>query len=132
MPDSVGISRHTGQVVYDFDHVVLCLEALLTTRRLTRVMLRQFGSDSTELIDDAMNEFGLVRYYSAVATAVAIWEPRVNLNGLEFVTANADGQTTLRMNVEYLPRGHKGDRTPADVRTVEFLAIGGAFRAIAT
>lgn len=130
MPDSVGVDRRTGQVVTDWDHVVSSLEDLLTTRRLSRVMLRQYGSDFPEIIDAPMNELSLLLFYSAVATAIALWEPRVDLSDITFIEASQDGRATLRMTLAYLPRGHLGDRTIAETRTSEFVGIGGAFLAL--
>lgn len=130
MPDSVGVDRRTGRVVTDWGHVVSSLEDLLTTRVLSRVMLRQYGSDFPDLIDAPMTDQTLVLFYSAIATAVALWEPRIDLTDINFTEAGPDGRVTLRMTATYLPRGHYGDRSPAETRTQEFVGIGGAFVAL--
>ena len=76
MVDSVGVHRRTGTVVTGFDHVLSSIEDLLTTRRLSRVMLRRYGSDFPDLIDAPMTDRSLVLFFSAIATALEIWEPR--------------------------------------------------------
>jgi phage baseplate assembly protein W len=125
--DSIGLDRNTGRVITDWSHVVSALGDLFTTRILSRVMLRQYGSDYPDLIDAPMNDHSLLLFYSAIATSAAEWEPRVNLTDIQFVAANQDGQATLRMAVEYMPRGHLGDRTVASIHTYDFVAVGGAF-----
>lgn len=130
MADSVGVDRRTGKILTDWEHVVSSLEDLLTTRKLSRVMLRQYGSDFPKLIDAPMTEVSLVLFYSAVATAVALWEPRVELSQVTFVEADQEGRAALQMIVEYMPRGHLGDRTVASTRTADFVNIGGAFTAL--
>ncbi|MGI9426839.1 MAG: hypothetical protein ACR2PA_26920 [Hyphomicrobiaceae bacterium] len=63
MVDSVGVHRRKGTVVTDFDHVLSSIEDLLTTRRLSRVMLRQYGSDFPDLIDAPMTDRSLVLFF---------------------------------------------------------------------
>jgi phage baseplate assembly protein W len=130
MVDSIGIDRRTGKRVTDWAHVVSSLEDLLTTRLLSRVMLREYGSTMPELIDAPMNDASLMLFFSAVATACALWEPRVELTNLEFVEADRDGRVALRMVVNYMPRGHFGDRTVEGIRTAQFYGTFGAFVAI--
>lgn len=130
MADSVGIDRRTGRRIEDWDHVVSSIEDLLTTRWLSRVMLRQYESDFPELIDAPMNDVSLMLFYAAIATSLALWEPRVELTDVSFTQAGADGRAKLQLVCQYLPRGHFGDRTPSGVRTAEFLAFGGAFVAL--
>lgn len=127
MPDSIGVDRRTGRVITDWAHVVSSLEDLLTTRILSRVMLREYGSTMPELIDAPMNDASLMLFYSAIATACALWEPRVELTNIAFVEASQDGRVTLRMILNYMPRGHLGDRTVEDVRTAQFYGKFGAF-----
>ncbi|OYW56781.1 MAG: hypothetical protein B7Y80_01475 [Hyphomicrobium sp. 32-62-53] len=130
MADSIGINRRTGKPVADWEHVVSSIEDLLTTRLHSRVMLREYGSTMPELIDAPMNEASLMLFFSAVATACALWEPRVELTNIAFVEANRDGQVALEMVVNYMPRGHLGDRTVEGIRTAQFYGTFGAFVAI--
>lgn len=112
MPDSVGIDRHTGKVLADWPHVVQSIEDIVTTRVMTRVMRRQYGSDWPRLIDSPMTEHTLLLFYVTAAEALDRWEPRFELVTIDFVEASASGRTTLRLTGRYLPHGHKGDRTP--------------------
>jgi uncharacterized protein len=130
MPDSIGINRRTGKVVADWAHVVSSIEDLLTTRIFSRVMVREYGSTMPELIDAPMNEASLMLFYSAIATACALWEPRVELTNIAFLEAGPDGRVTLAMTVNYMPRGHLGDRTVEGIRTAQFYGTFGAFVAL--
>ena len=134
MPDSVGLDRRTGRVLVDWAHVVQSIEDILTTRVLTRVMRRQYGSDWPRLIDSPMNEQTLLLFYVTAAESLDRWEPRFELLDIQFVDADASGTTTLRLVGNYLPRGHIGDRTP-DTDTALVLDLvqmaEGVFRAAA-
>jgi len=118
VPDSIGISRRTGKVLTDWAHVVQSIEDILTTRVLTRVMRREYGSETPKLIDAPMNDLSLLMFYVAAAEALDRWEPRFNLLEIYFVDVSAAGNTSLRLVGEYLPRGHLGDFTPADDTTL--------------
>lgn len=134
MPDSVGVDRRTGKVLVDWAHVVQSIEDIISTRILTRVMRRQYGSDWPRLIDSPMNEQMLLLFYVAAAEALDRWEPRFVLMDIQFVEADASGRTTLRLVGKYLPRGHKGDRTPANDNTlvIDLVQMAeGVFRAAA-
>lgn len=119
MPDSVGIDRRTGQVLTDWAHVVQSIEDIFTTRILTRVMLREYGSDHPRLVDAPMNEQSLLLFYVVAAEALQRWELRFSLSVINYVEAEASGRVVLRLVGDYLPRGHLGDTTPStDARRV--------------
>jgi hypothetical protein len=126
MADSVGLNRRTGQVLTDWAHVVQSIEDILTTRVGTRVLRRQYGSDVPGLIDAPMTDASLLAFYVAAATALALWEPRFSLREIAFTAAGQDGKASLRLTGIYIPRGHKGDMTPAgaSARTLLLKPIG--------
>lgn len=110
---STGMSRHTGRWVTGWPHVIQSIGDILTTRVLQRVMLREYGGGQRELVDMPMTEATIVVYYSAVATALALWEPRFELTDIDMIDAGPDGRVALRLSGIYYPRGHLGDRTPS-------------------
>jgi len=128
--DSVGIDRRTGAVLTDWAHVVQSIEDLLTTRVLSRLMRRDYGSDVPLLIDAPMTDESLLRFYAAVAEALNRWEPRFELEELSFEAAGPDGRVTLRLSGLYIPRGHMGDRTPdrSGARVLEMLSLSEGIR----
>lgn len=109
---SIGLDRHTGGIVRDWDHVVQSIEDILTTPVLTRVMRRPYGSDVPKLVDAPMNTGSLLALYVAMAEALDRWEPRYDLKRIAFTEAGADGAATITLAGIYYPNGHKGDRTP--------------------
>lgn len=122
---SVGIDRRTGQVLQGWAHVVQSIEDILTTRVMTRVMRRLYGSDTPLLIDAPMNKRSLMAVYSTIAVALLKWEPRFRLARVEYVSASASGQASILLTGSYIPRGHLGDGTPesAALRTIALFAV---------
>ena len=108
---STGINAVTGRILQDWAHVAQSIGVILTTRIGTRVMRREFGSELLGLIDRPMTDRIVLAVYAAVATALALWEPRFVLRSCAIVRAGPDGVIGLRLAGDYLPRGHLGDRT---------------------
>ena len=46
---SLGINRFTGQLLADWDHVLQSVDVIFETEIGERVMLREFGMNSTDL-----------------------------------------------------------------------------------
>ncbi|MDQ0510879.1 GPW/gp25 family protein [Ancylobacter amanitiformis] len=114
MASSSGISRVTGAVLTDFDHVVQSINVILTTPIGSRVMRREFGSEILDLIDRPMTDQVILAVYAAAATAIALWEPRFAVTSCRLIAASAEGTLELALTGTYYPRGHLGDFTPAN------------------
>ena len=85
-----------------------------------------------DLVDAPTNDATLLAYYSAAATALALWEPRFELTDIAFDAAGADGRVQLDLQGLYFPDGHKGDRTPDAglARTLAFTRTDSRWRQI--
>ncbi|MFG1414052.1 GPW/gp25 family protein [Xanthobacter sp. VTT E-85241] len=122
MPDSVGFDRFTGRLLVDWDHVAQSITLLLTTRRMTRIMRRLFGSDIPGLIDAPMNDRTKIAAFVATADALEprlvegrqYGEPRFALVSVGVSQAAADGSITFVLEGYYVPRGHVGDGRAED------------------
>lgn len=109
------MDRRTGRILIDWAHVAQSIADVLTTLKLTRLMRREYGSDAPLLVDKPMNDASLIAFYVATAEALDRWEPRFALGNVSFVAANRNGQVTLLLEGTYIPRGHLGDKTPAQI-----------------
>lgn len=120
MADSVGLDRRTGAVLTDIAHLRQSVTDILTTPIGSRVMRRDYGSQIPELVDQPMVETTLLRLYVAAAEALRRWEPRFDIQEIEFASASSSGRAELRLTGEYRPRGHVEPE-----RVVIAVAFGG-------
>jgi phage baseplate assembly protein W len=73
-----GIST-TGRPLADIDHLRQSIRDILTTRKGTRVMCRDYGFRLPELVDRPANPAFEMDVFVATAEALAQWEPRFEL-----------------------------------------------------
>lgn len=100
-----GVSQHTFQSLDGFDHVVQSIGKIVTTPIGSRVMRRDFGSRVPALIDAPLNEQTRLDFVVATAEALERWEPRVRLEHVSLVEADADGVAALDLLLTYLADG---------------------------
>ena len=74
-----GMNRHTGLGLGEVTHLSQSILDILTTPKGTRVMLRDYGSELPNLIDQPTNGETLIDLYQATAEALDLWEPRIDL-----------------------------------------------------
>jgi phage baseplate assembly protein W len=113
----VGINRFTGEPIEGWDDVVQCLGVIFTTDFGERVMRRYFGSAVPVMLGRNMVPETFVLFAVAFGTAL-LWEPRVRL--IQFLPLSVDrkGHASIRLDIEYRPRGHLGDFSPFGRRTI--------------
>jgi phage baseplate assembly protein W len=107
-----GIDRRTGRPLRGWAHVVQSLEDIFTTRKMTRVMRRLYGSDVPLYIDAPSNSETLIALRVALAEACLLWEPCFEPRHVGLVAMDASGATRVALVGTYYPNGHRGDRTP--------------------
>lgn len=98
------MSRSTGKTVEGLEHLKQSIIDILTTPIGSRVMRRDYGSRLFELIDAPVNRETLVDYYAAVAEALDLWEPRIQLQQVD-ITSAVVGAITLSITGKYLIDG---------------------------
>ena len=98
------MSRDTGKTVERLEHLKQSIIDILTTPIGSRVMRRDYGSRLFELIDAPVNRETLVDYYAAVAEALDLWEPRIQLQQVD-ITSAVVGSITLSITGKYLIDG---------------------------
>ncbi|WP_442906291.1 GPW/gp25 family protein [Janthinobacterium sp. P210006] len=79
----------TGRPLSGLAHILQSVSDILTTPIGSRLMRRRYGSEVPELIDQPLNSATVLRIYAATAYAIRLWEPRLNLTGLQLETGEA-------------------------------------------
>lgn len=120
---SLGFSNVDGSLLAGFDHVRQSIEVILTTPVGSRVMRRDFGSELMGLIDRPMNDRVILGIYSACAMAIAKWEPRFAVTGINIGDLNEQGAIDLQIRGVYYPNGHKGDFSVTEGETSTNITI---------
>lgn len=118
-----GMNATTGEELAGLEHLRQSIRDILTTRKGTRVMLRDYGSELPALVDRPMNAELRVDIYAETALAIATWEPRLRLREVNIEAADT-GKITLSMTADYLPEGK--------TVTLEGIIVGGAPKRMAT
>ncbi|MFT4162859.1 GPW/gp25 family protein [Shinella sp.] len=118
-----GIDARTGKILTGWAHCAQSIEKCLTTRYGTRVMRRHIGSLVPEIQDENADPTTIMRLYVAVADALndpAGGEPGFNLTSIELVRAGRDGRFVFLLEGDYFPRGHLGDFSVKEERSMTF------------
>ena len=99
-----GVDRDTFKWMTGWSHVVQSIGDILTTRIMSRVFRRQYGSDVPRLIDRSMDDRVVMALFVAAATALQQWEPRFKLHHLNLEEASADGHVKILFRGIYYPK----------------------------
>ena len=105
-----GLDRGSMAPREGWAHVLQSIEDILTTPIGTRVMRREYGSDLPLLVGRPMTPENVLLVYAATALAIAAWEPRFRLTGVEIEKADVTGALSLRIGGVY-----EGDRVTGRV-----------------
>ena len=96
---STGMDRQTGRRITGDAHLAQSIADILTTPKGTLVMLRDYGSDLPDIIDQPINGETLIDVYQATAEALDQWEPRLKLERVQITQARA-GFAELELSAE--------------------------------
>lgn len=91
-----GLDRITGRAVGGSAHLRQSIIDILTTPQGSRVMRRDYGSRIPDLIDAPINGETVVDLYFAAAEALRKDEPRLTLERVQLVSAEA-GRVELEL-----------------------------------
>lgn len=111
-----GINRETGGILGGFDHVRQSIAVLLTTPKMSRVMRRHVGAGLPRMVDAPINQNTVIDFYASVADALRL-EPRFKVSRMRVESAAA-GSIALLAEGVYYPRGHLGDFSVSQPKTV--------------
>jgi hypothetical protein len=101
---ALGLNRETGEPLDGYAHLRQSIKDILTTRKGTRVMRRDYGSDIPALVDRPVDDEVKVDIYAATADALLTWEPRIRLLSVDVLQISV-GVIEVSMTAEYLPDG---------------------------
>lgn len=102
---AVGMNRETGKPLSDADHLRQSIRDILSTRIGTRTMLRDYGSNIPELVDQPTNRSTIAAIRADVINALNIWEPRMRIDRVTLSEVLASGSITFDLELTYLPNG---------------------------
>lgn len=121
---SAGIDRNTGKSLTGWEHTVQSIMVILETKIGERVMRRNFGSAVPGVLGRNLVPSTLLKFYTAVSIAIALWEPRFRVRKFEYPQSKnspeimRQGRIGIRMVGDYMPRALEGDFTVEAVKTV--------------
>lgn len=81
-----GMNQKDGHAVTDLAHLYQSVAIILTTPEGTRIARREFGCPLFALVDAPHNRATQIRVFSAVATALMRWEPRLKVTRIGMTT----------------------------------------------
>ncbi|MEZ6854195.1 GPW/gp25 family protein [Halodesulfovibrio aestuarii] len=90
----IGVDAVTGKQLSGTAHLDQSVRDILATRKGTRLMRRDYGSDVPNLVDSPLSPENLVDIFAAVAEALDRWEPRLRLDRVQ-VSAVSPGKLTI-------------------------------------
>ncbi|CAN7512758.1 GPW/gp25 family protein [Acidovorax sp. LjRoot129] len=93
------MNRFTGHSIAGLEHLRQSVGDILTTPIGTRVMRRDYGSLVPDLIDHPDTQATQIRLFSAIASALMRWEPRMRLSRV-LVAREADKPGRLQLTLE--------------------------------
>lgn len=96
----IGMNARTGRAISGQSHIEQSVSDILFTPLGTRVMRRDYGSLLPELIDGPINPLMRMRVMAASVMALARWEPRIQVNQVDFSESGIDGGAVLELRGE--------------------------------
>ncbi|WP_202301565.1 GPW/gp25 family protein [Dryocola clanedunensis] len=89
-----GVNRQTGKRLSGSAHLRQSVIDILTTPKGSRLLVRDYGSDIPDLVDNPQDDLTRLRIIAATASALAVWEPRIKLSRV-IVAFNNDGSCAV-------------------------------------
>lgn len=106
--------RRTGAPIDNLASAFQGVEIVLSTRIGSRMMRREFGGGVVELLGRALTPTLFAVWQQLIGTAIDLWEPRFRVRKITprgTVDELRRGTAGLSIEVDYRPRGHRGDPT---------------------
>lgn len=86
------MSRESGcNLLSEVESIQQSIQDILTTPIGSRVMRREYGSLLVELLDQPICDALILKCYSAIYTAISMWENRININQINIFSIQENG-----------------------------------------
>ncbi|MEC6125264.1 GPW/gp25 family protein [Acinetobacter ursingii] len=86
------IDKNTGRSLQtEQQSIQQSLQDIITTPIGSRVMRRDYGSLIFELIDQPISDVLVLKYYSAIYTAISRWEDRISISQIYMSSVEGNG-----------------------------------------
>ena len=121
-----GVDRQTGRLIDGWPHVVQSIMVIFTTGFGERMLRRWFGSSVPQLLGNSLTEATVVSFFAAIVTSLEVRErdtglprePRFKITKITPMKLDRSGNLGIEISGIYMPRGHLGDFTPEDLRSI--------------
>ena len=121
-----GVDRHTGRLLDGWPHVVQSVMVIFTTGFGERMLRRWFGSSVPQLLGNSLTEATVVSFFAAIVTSLEVRErdtglprePRFRITRITPMKLDRSGSLKIEISGIYMPRGHLGDFTGEDLRSI--------------
>lgn len=113
------IDRNTGAVIGNYDSALQSVNFIISTRIGEVCLKREFGAGIVELLGRLMTPALFIAWQTLMAAAIDLWEPRFRVRQVHVdgsVDAIRLGTASVRIEVDWRPRGHLGDEAVEGVR----------------
>ncbi len=121
--EAVGIDAQTGRVLRGWDHVLQSTNRLFSTSHFSRVMRPHVGTFVPRLLGALVNPRQVQRFRWAVSMGLLLFEPRFAPTRVDLVALDRTGRTGWIIEGVYYPRGHKGDFTGGERRSIDLSGL---------
>lgn len=101
-----GMDNTTGAPLTGLAHIRQSVRDILTTRKGTRLMMPEYGSDIPALVGTGITKEGFVDIYAAVASALRRWEKRIAVLRVRVVDLSP-GSVVVDIEYELLADGQR-------------------------
>ncbi|MCP3940520.1 MAG: phage baseplate protein [Desulfobacteraceae bacterium] len=100
------MNRRTGKAISGIPCLEQSIEDILSTRIGSRIMRKNYGSRIYDFIDAPINQVTTILIYAAIAEALFVWEPRIEILKIQ-ASIKKPGQWTFDLTFNYLASGQK-------------------------
>lgn len=127
-----GVDERTGRELTGWAHCVQSIGVILRTRIASTPWLRDFGAAAKDLQDQNATDRTLLAFARDVAVALLTFEPGFRLTAFNLVEAGRDGRFAFELIGDFYPRGHVGDYSRKENRSLVLDGSAGELRGVAT